>query len=85
MHRHFWRLSERPKKFYNWSRSSFQSSVLWSVASGLYGRIPSPPRYARKKPTKSVSVSSHHLLGCFCLYRNTQSAFGPRERCYDGT
>jgi hypothetical protein len=79
MHRHFRRRFGRPKTFYNWSRSSLQSSALWSVASGLYGRIHSLPRYARKKPTTSVSISSHNLLGCFRLYRNTQSAFGPRE------
>ena|SRR5712675_1021605 len=27
--------------------------------------------------------SSYHLLGRFCLYCNTWSAFAPRERCHD--
>jgi hypothetical protein len=65
MHRHFWRLSEHLKTFYNWSRSSFQSSVLWSVASGLYGRIHSLPRYASIEPATGVPVSSHRVFRLF--------------------
>jgi hypothetical protein len=83
MHRRLWRLSERPRIFYKGSGSSFQSNVLYSVASGLHGRIRSLPRYARNEPATDVTVSSHRLLGCLRLYCNTRSALAPRERCYD--
>jgi hypothetical protein len=82
MHRHLWRLSEPPRTLYKGSRSSFQSSVLWFVASGPYGRIRFLPRYARTE-LRGVMVPSHWLLGCLRLYCNTRSAFVPGERGYD--
>lgn len=65
MHRRLWRLSGRPRILYKKSRSSFQSSVLWSVASGLYGRIHFPPRYASIEPATGVPVSSQLLFRLF--------------------